>query len=754
LSGHKGLQRRLAGSWLIAALLLGGTAGVGAHRAKALRLTGDRRQSVPVSAALTSTPRPRLPGASSPIWLVPDAVEVASVPKAATGFASAMRLFAAAKYAEALPLFTAPALADTPLAAYATFYGGLCSLNLSRAAVARTAFAAVRASQASGFVVEAAIGREADAAAAQGDHAAAATLYEELARRKTASPDAVLLSVGQAHKAAGDRTRAAQAFSRLYYESPTSDLASSAAAELSRLEDVLPAKRSAGRVALELGRADRLFSAKRYQPARQALEALVPLVTGDDAERVEIRLAGCDHFLRRYRQARERLAPLLDTTSRKEEARFYFLSATRGLGSRDEYVALARALVGQFPSSPWAEETLNNLATHYIVSDEDEQADAVFRELYAKFPKGAYAERAAWRAGWRAYRHGSYRDTTGFFESAVATFPRSDYRPAYLYWSARARERAGDSQGAAAVYAVATTDYLNTYYGRLALIRLQGMGIKTASSQPGPGPQPAAAAAPPTADLIRLLLALGLHEQARDELLFAQRTYGDTPLVGATLGWVYNKLGDYRRGTVLMKRAYPQYMSEEGARLPVELLKVIFPLDYWDLITKYALANQLDPYLMAALINQESAFDARIKSSAGAIGLMQVMPSTGRQYARKLGLKRYTTSSLTRPETNIQIGMVCFADALRRSGGVTRALAAYNAGEQRVVRWNQERPGLELEEYIDDLPFPETQTYVKKILGTADDYGRLYGEGSTPPQSSARASAAPTPPGSRRRRPS
>jgi len=198
-----------------------------------------------------------------------------------------------------------------------------------------------------------------------------------------------------------------------------------------------------------------------------------------------------------------------------------------------------------------------------------------------------------------------------------------------------------------------------------------------------------------------------------------------------------------------MKRALPQYMSEEGARLPVEVLKVIFPLDHWALIRKHALANKLDPCLMAALINQESAFDPRIRSSAGAIGLMQVMPSTGRQYARKLGLKRYGTASLTRPEINIQIGMVCFADALRRSGDVTRALAGYNAGEQRVVRWDAERPGLEMEEYIDDIPFPETQTYVKKILGTAEDYRRLYGEGARPRPAAARSTAAPTPPGSR-----
>ena len=69
------------------------------------------------------------------------------------------------------------------------------------------------------------------------------------------------------------------------------------------------------------------------------------------------------------------------------------------------------------------------------------QADTAFRELYAKFPKGPHAERAAWKSGWWAYKHDRYQEAIGFFESAAATFPRSDYRPAYLYWSARAPAR-------------------------------------------------------------------------------------------------------------------------------------------------------------------------------------------------------------------------------------------------------------------------------------------------------------------------
>ncbi len=724
--------RACAGTLLVAGLGLAASAGGRDPRAEAPgRSAADRRQApAPVPAALTSTPRPRLPAASSPIWLVPDPTPSASVPKSVAGFAAAVRLFAAAKYAEALPLFTSPALADTPLAAYATFYGGLCSLKLSRPADARAAFAKVHALHPPGFVLEAAIGGEAEAASAQGDYAAAAWLYEELLRGKPAASEVVLLALGQAHKAAGDRTRAAQAFSRIYYEMPTSGLAAAAGVALDGLDDVRPAKRLAARIALDLDRAERLFAARQYQPARQAFEPLAGLVGGDDAELVWIRLAECDYFLRRYRQARDRLAPHLGAAARQEEARFYFLSATRELGPRDEYFRLARALVTDHPASPWAEETLNDLATHYIRNDDDEQADVVFRELYAKYPKGAHAERAAWRAGWWAYRHERPHETTAFFEGAAGTFPRSDYRPVYLYWAARSRERVADRQGASAVFRIVTTDYLHTYYGRLALTRLQGLGAGPASSGPDVAPPPAAAAELPTTDLIRLLLALGLYEQARDELLFAQRAYGDRPLISATLGWVHNKLGDLRRGIVLMKRAYPQYMAEEASRLPVDALRVIFPLDFWPLIKKYALAYKLDPYLMAALINQESAFDPRITSSAHAIGLMQVLPSTGRQYARKLGLKRYGTASLTRAETNIQIGTAYFADILRRSTGIAQALASYNAGESRVAQWNAERSALELDEYIDDIPFPETQTYVRKILGTAEDYRRLYGEGS------------------------
>jgi soluble lytic murein transglycosylase len=124
---------------------------------------------------------------------------------------------------------------------------------------------------------------------------------------------------------------------------------------------------------------------------------------------------------------------------------------------------------------------------------------------------------------------------------------------------------------------------------------------------------------------------------------------------------------------------------------------------------------------------QESTFTPEIRSHANAYGLMQLIPDTGRRVARQLGIRRFTTAMLTQPETNVRLGTKYFKDMVDQFGGVHYALAGYNAGPHRVVRWLKEAPGLPQDEFIDNIPFQETQTYVKRILGTAEDYRALYG---------------------------
>jgi len=176
-----------------------------------------------------------------------------------------------------------------------------------------------------------------------------------------------------------------------------------------------------------------------------------------------------------------------------------------------------------------------------------------------------------------------------------------------------------------------------------------------------------------------------------------------------------------------MRRAYPQFMAAGGQDLPRDIQQHIFPVAYWDLIRKYSALNNLDPYLIAALAAQESTFVPGIRSPANAYGLLQLWPPTARQMARKLKIP-YSPRLLTNPESNVRMGTAHFADLVKDLGAVHLALAAYNAGPSPVRRWLGERAGLtDREEFIDDIPYPETQNYVKRILGTAEDYRRLYG---------------------------
>ncbi len=250
------------------------------------------------------------------------------------------------------------------------------------------------------------------------------------------------------------------------------------------------------------------------------------------------------------------------------------------------------------------------------------------------------------------------------FESAAPAFSRSDYRPSFLYWAARAHGKARQRPvKQTSVSALVQTDYGNSYL-RAAGEREAGAasrGARRRRAREQPAGIAATAPALPTDRLIRLLLAGGLYDDAMNELRFAQRAWGPSTPVDATIAWVYYRKGELRRAITLMRRAYPQHLTSVGQELPPEILQVIFPLTYWDWIRKYSTPQGLDPYMIAALIAQESTFDPKVRSSANAWGLMQLVPATGRRLARTLGIPRFSTPMLTNPETNIRLGTLYFS---------------------------------------------------------------------------------------------
>jgi soluble lytic murein transglycosylase len=695
-----------------------------------------------VANVLRATDHPRLSRDLSQLWMAPERGRVRTAAQA--NLATAIKFEADGSHAKALALLSHPATAQPgPLAWYVEYYTGLAQLHLGRSAEARATFQGLQAHGPTGFLVEGSALREAECDEALGDNAAALAVYERLAAIKTTAPDDVLTRMGKAAKAIGNEEKARSAFERVYYEFPLSELSAAAAEELGN-EPIAPGNT---RYRRELGRAERLFAARQYVPARTAFERLRAAAQGDDRDLIRLRLAEADYYLKRARNARDGVQPYVDRGPRQSEALYFYALAVHDLGDRSLYVTLIRRVIDEFPSDRWAEEALNNLASSYIREDDDALADQTFRQLYDKFPAGRYAERAAWKIGWRAYRTGDYRETAFVFSRAAGDFPRSDYRPSWLYWAGRAHEALGERPQALARYTLTALDYLNSYYGRLALVRLDGRvpdrrlvgaarGSATAPAATDPDLAVPASTLPPNAPVVRELLVAKIYEQAIDELRYAQNVWGDSSSIGATIAWTYREQGKletgstqfslYRGAINLMKRAYPQYLAAGGEQLPRDILRIIFPIAYWESIQKFAAERGLDPYVIAALAAQESTFVANIRSPAKAVGLLQLEAGTAKQYAKRLDMK-FSSSLLTDPEANIRIGTAYLADKVREFGDLHLVLASYNAGERPVHRWMGERPNLSSEEFIDDIPYPETQNYVRKILGTAEDYRRIYG---------------------------
>ena len=368
-----------------------------------------RRADV-VVATLSHTVHPPVARDASQLWMAPSASDRAAAAgnPALVHLQAALRLYADEKYEQALGRFSAAATPTSPLRAHAAYYAGVSELRLRRFDAATTAIR--RTEKDARFR-----GRGRGARRGRGRPRAWAISGTPPKSTKTFSTKqrvdvpAIWLSLANAALADGDPKRAAAAYLHLYYEFPLSEHAAQAEGPLQTLPEVQPIAAGNARYKLEMGRGERLFGSRRYADARTSFLRLKPHAEGDaDAELVSLRLAEIDYFQGRYSNAREALRPFLTSGARQAEARFFYLMSQRGLRNDDTFEQLVRALEQDFPDSTWAEEALNNLATFYIQRDRDDEADAVLREMYARFPRGRYAERAAWKAGWACVSQGRH----------------------------------------------------------------------------------------------------------------------------------------------------------------------------------------------------------------------------------------------------------------------------------------------------------------------------------------------------------
>ena len=564
----------------------------------------------------------------------------------------------------------------------------------------------------------------------------AAEAAELLEKDRLPARSDIEFALGRAYAALGQNAKAAEALANVYYNMPTAAEADAAYAELRKLPSLPPAT-----AAQRKTRADLLMKAKRYSDATDEYRELAIHAGPEARPAAELALADALHRSGRNREAKAELTTLAGATADQNAQRLYILGEVAFASDENEaFYRTVDELRQAAPTSSWLEQALLSVANLHLVHHEYDQALDAFRELQQRFPAGSRASYAHWKAAWLALRMGRNDDARKQIDEQIALYPGGNETSAALYWRGRLAEEDNQPGMARAYYQKLSDRFKNYYYtelGRERLARIPPIAIP-----PGKYPlldrippldhgEKVTLSDPPADDLhlqkAELLGNGGLVDFAVRELQAAASADGGNwgPAETAQL---YIDTGHYDRAIEVMKHSVPSYFAVDIPTLPRVYWEALFPRPYWADLKRFSVANGLDPYLVASLIRQESEFNPLAVSRANAVGLMQLLPKTGKAVAHEVELKRYNPTQLFTPAVNLQLGTRYFRGMVNKFGGsFEHALAAYNAGSDRVEEWMGQGPYRDSPEFVESIPFTETREYVQAILRNAAVYKQLYG---------------------------
>ncbi len=476
---------------------------------------------------------------------------------------------------------------------------------------------------------------------------------------------------------------------------------------------------------------DAYYNAGKYALAGDQYRALARNATLDANMRngFLVAAAGCDWKLKRLTDAQARALP--DTNDDNGARRLYLLmELARDHQNETGQQQLVEELKQRFPQSQWLAEALFSSGNMYLLKKDYARAADYYGYLAAHFPASKNASAAHWRAGWLNYRQGLYADAAKIFDDQIRLFPGSPDTSGALYWRGRLYEMEDHKPAlAAANYKAVVRTYQHFFYAQMARQRLITLGQIQVVALPqldafqAPVIPHLAEAAPPDSPHIakaRLVANAGLNEYVAQEIAADPDSSGWSALAEAQ---IYASFGETYRAMRALKRAIPYAASAPIKSIPLAYWRILFPEAWWESIKTESAKNGLDPYLVASLIRQESEFNPSVVSYANAWGLMQIEPYEGKNLARQEGVSGFQTFQLLNPEMNIRLGCRYFKQLLDRFGGVEEyALAAYNAGESRVVDWQAAGPYHGMDEFVESIPFTQTREYVQAIERNKEIY--------------------------------
>jgi soluble lytic murein transglycosylase len=386
----------------------------------------------------------------------------------------------------------------------------------------------------------------------------------------------------------------------------------------------------------------------------------------------------------------------------------------------DAHVAtLQRWLLERYPSSDQAAEIFWDRGWGAESRGALDEALGHYAAVADNARTHARAGRARMRSGQIHLSRGNVEEAARVFEQYLEDFPDGRRWEEASYWAAWSRARLGDEAAARAHVARIRRGAPFSYYAVVGGELLEEPFVLDLPEGP--------AAAEPAwlldgLERLDALVAARLPEGAEAlEDSLVERAEGSAPV---TLRLAEALI---ERGRTIAGINLGWSLVADGHPWDHRLVRVVYPFPYREMVRREAAEWGVDPIMLAALIRQESAFEAEIVSHAGAIGLMQVMPPTGRALARSHGPDGFQPESLTTPEVNLHLGAAFFAEMSRRyDGELPLILSAYNAGPTRATRWRRYPEAADWLRFTERIPFDETRGYVKNVRRNLGVYQLLY----------------------------
>ena len=567
----------------------------------------------------------------------------------------------------------------------------------------------------------------------------------------TNSKPALLLERAHAYQSARQTVKAVKDYQAIFYKFPLSDEAKAAASALPALQKQLRSEFPYGTAEMQEQRAQAFFDAHKWREARPEFEKLVTMLhepSNPVRQRAQLRVAQCRVQLK----SPISLVSLLTPADPEVDAeRLYVISQFQRTAKNESAMLAAIEQVTQkYPNSKWADEALMSAGNYYWVGLDRNKAAQYYRRVLDTYPNSKNDFNAEWRIAWVAYLNRA-TDADERMRRFLLKYPVSANPVDALYWLGRDAERGGNPAHARAFYTKAVERFPETYFGYAAAARLAKLGEGDPDAPdflekipPPPALRPFDEPIPVAADdrwaRAQALRAIAFDASAEQELKSAFFATGSPRFLLEAAQAAFDQ-GHFATGMAYARTIVPSFDSRNFNEIPLKVWKALYPLPYESPLRKESGKNDLDPAVVAGLIRQESTFQADALSHANAYGLMQLLPKTAKILAKQLRVK-YAKDRLYEPDYNIQLGTFYFKGLVQLTGAPEYALAAYNAGEDRIALWKAERTYDEIPELVESIPFSETRDYVQIVLRNAQLYRMIYNSPSQTPATTAAAGGA------------